>query len=148
MAAVGVAGRIGVVLEQIDVAADAFVGQPLLGVDQQILEHPLPGAVMRDELEQVVTLGRRVLGMTAHVEVQPGTVTQEHVRTAAPRDHPAKEVPGNLVRGQPPVTVKGAGHTEFRLDAHDSSLHISETTCWGMVTVCKRAAGVYNPPST
>ena len=69
MAAVGVARRVGVVLEQVDVAADALVGQPLLGVDQQVFEHPLPGAVVGDQLGQVVTLGGGVLGVAAHVEI-------------------------------------------------------------------------------
>ncbi len=50
VAAVGVARRVGVVLEQVDVAADALVGQALLGVDQQVFEHPLAGAVVGDQL--------------------------------------------------------------------------------------------------
>ena len=69
VAAVRVARRVGVVLEQIDVAADALVGQPLLGVDQQVLEHPLAGAVVGDQLREVVALGGGVLGVAAHVEI-------------------------------------------------------------------------------
>lgn len=83
MAAVGVAGRVGVVLEQIDVAADALVDELLLGVDQQVLEDPLTGAVVGDELEQVVaTGGRGIPGGAADVEVQSGAVAQEDVGTA------------------------------------------------------------------
>ena len=41
VATVGVAGRVGVVLEQVDVAADALLGQPGLGVDHQVLQDPL-----------------------------------------------------------------------------------------------------------
>jgi hypothetical protein len=41
VAAVAVAGGVGVVLEQVDVAGDALFGQALLGVDQQALEDPL-----------------------------------------------------------------------------------------------------------
>jgi hypothetical protein len=63
VATVGVAGRVGVVLEQEDVAADALVGQPALGVDQQVLEDPLARLVVRDQLNQVVALGGRVLGV-------------------------------------------------------------------------------------
>ncbi len=79
VAAVGVARRVGVVLEQIDVAADAFVGKPLLGVDEQVFEHPFAGPVVGDQLHQAVAFGGGVLGMTAHVEVEAGPVTQEHI---------------------------------------------------------------------
>ena len=50
VAAVGVARGVGVVLEQVDVAADALVDQPPLGVDQEVFEDPLAGLVVRDEL--------------------------------------------------------------------------------------------------
>ena len=63
VAAVRVARRVGVVLEQVDVAADALVGQPLLGVDQQVFEHPLARAVVGDQLDQAVALGGGVLGV-------------------------------------------------------------------------------------
>ncbi len=63
MAAVGVARRVGVVLEQVDVPADAFVGESLFGVDQQVFQHPLTGAVMGDQLDEAVAFGCCVLGM-------------------------------------------------------------------------------------
>ena len=62
VAAVGVAGRVGVVLEQVDLARDALVVEPLLGVEQQPLEDPLPRLVVGDQLADVVALGRGVLG--------------------------------------------------------------------------------------
>src|SRR5450432_4161504 len=43
VAAVGVAGRIGVVLEQVDVAGDAFFAQPTFGIDEQALERAFAG---------------------------------------------------------------------------------------------------------
>ena len=128
VAAVGVARGVGVVLEQVDVAADALVGQPLLGVDQQVLEHPLAGAVVGDQLDEVVALGGGVLGVAAHVEVQPRAVAQEDVRAAAPRHDAAEQIPRHLVRAQPAMAVERAGDTEFGLDAHDPSLHTDEPT--------------------
>ena len=86
VAAVGVAGRVGVVLEQVDVAGDAFLVQPPLGVDQQALEDPLPGLVVRDEVHEVVALGRRVLRVGADVEVEPRAVAEEHVADDRPQD--------------------------------------------------------------
>lgn len=43
MAPVGVARRIGVVLEQVDVPADTLLREALLGVDEQLLQYSLPG---------------------------------------------------------------------------------------------------------
>ena len=55
------AQRVGVVLEQVDVAADALVGQPLLGVDQQS-SRPARRPIMGDQLDEVVAFGRRIFG--------------------------------------------------------------------------------------
>jgi hypothetical protein len=125
VAAIRVARRIGVVLEQVDVAADALVGQALLCVDEQVFQHPLARTVVRDQLYQAVALGGGVFGMTAHVEVQPCAITQENVGAPPPGDHPAKQVAGHLVRRQAPMTVERAGDTEFGLDAHNPTLHNS-----------------------
>ncbi len=133
VAAVRVARRVGVVLEQVDVAADALVGEALLGVDQQLFEHPLAGPVVGDQLLQAVALGGRVLGMGADVEVEPRAVLQEHVRAATPGHHPAEQVPRDLVGTQPTMSVKGTRDTELGLDPHDSSLHIFDTTASGRV---------------
>ena len=51
VAAVRVSGRVGVVLEQVDVAGDALLGEASLGVDEQALEDPLPRLVVDDEVE-------------------------------------------------------------------------------------------------
>src|SRR6185503_466867 len=70
VAAVAVAGGVGVVLEQVDVAGDALLGEALFGVDQQALEDALAGLVVDDELGEVVALGGGVLGVAADVEVE------------------------------------------------------------------------------
>ena len=88
VAAVGVAGGVGVVLEEVDVAGDALVVQALLGVDEQSLEDPLPRLVVGDQLDDVVALGGGVLRVAADVEVEPGAVAQEHVARAAPATRP------------------------------------------------------------
>ena len=36
---------VGVVLEQVDVAGNALARQPMLGIDDQILQDPLAGTV-------------------------------------------------------------------------------------------------------
>ena len=84
VAAVGIARRVGVVLEQVNVPGDAFLAQPLVGVHLQALEDPLPRLVVRDEVKDVVALRCRVLRMAAHVEVEPRSVPQEDVAAAAP----------------------------------------------------------------
>jgi hypothetical protein len=98
VAAVGVARGVGVVLEEVDVAADALVHEPPLGVDEQVLQDPLPRLVVGDELRERVALGRGVLGVAADVEVEPGAVAQEHVRRAPPGHDPAEQVARHLVR--------------------------------------------------
>ena len=77
---VGVARRVGVVLEQVDVAADALVGEALFGVDEKVLEHQLSRAIVVDELDETVALGSRVLRMRPYVEVEPRSVLEEHIR--------------------------------------------------------------------
>ena len=125
VAAVRVSGRVGVVLEEIDVATNTLLGESRLGVDQQFFEHTLTGTVVIDQLDEAVALGRRVLRVRTHIQVQAGSVTEEDVGAATPRHDTTEEVTSNLVGAQSPVPVKGAGNAEFRLDTHDSSLHTS-----------------------
>ena len=62
---------VGVVLEKVDVAADPLTEQPLLSVNDQVFEDPLTGPIMVDQLYEAVALGRRVLGVGSHVQVDP-----------------------------------------------------------------------------
>ena len=123
VAAVRVAGRVGVVLEQVDLAGDALVVQPLLRVDEQALEDPLAGPVVGDQIGDGVTLGRGVLRVRADVQVEAGAVAQEHVARASPGHHPAEQVAGHLVRRQPPLPPIGAGDAVLGLEAEDSPVH-------------------------
>src|SRR5581483_6419386 len=128
VATVGIARRVGVVLEQVDVAAYALVGEALLGVDQQVFQDAFAGTVVGDQLDQAVALGGRVLRVTADIEVTPRAVAKEHVAAAAPRQDPAEQIARNLVGRQSAVAVERAGDTEFGLDAHDPTLHAIERT--------------------
>jgi hypothetical protein len=123
VAAVGVAGRVGVVLEQVDVAGDAFLVQPALGVHEQALEDPLPGLVVHDEVDEVVALGRRVFRVRADVEVEPGPVAEEDVRRAAPRHDPPEQVAGDLVRREPALAVERARDAVLVLEPEDAPIH-------------------------
>jgi hypothetical protein len=98
MAAVGVAGRVGVVLEQEDLAGDALLVEAGLGGGEQALQDPFAGLVVGDQLGDRVALGGRVLGVGADVQVQPGPVLQEHVGGTPPGDDPPEQVAGHLVR--------------------------------------------------
>ena len=123
VAAVGVAGRIGVVLEQVDVAFDALLGQPQLRFGHQAFQHPFPGLVVGDRGDQIVTFRGGVFGMAADVEVEPGAVAQEHIRTATPRHHPPKQVSRDLVGRQSALPIEHAGDPVFGFDAVDAPLH-------------------------
>ena len=123
MAAVRVAGRVGVVLEQVDVPADALLAQPGLRPLDQRGEDPLPRLVVDHQFGDVVALGSGVLGMAADVEVEPGAVLQEHVGRAPPAHHPAEEVAGHLVGAEPTLAAQGAGHPVLVLQAVDPLVH-------------------------
>ena len=123
MAAVGVARGVRVVLEEQDVAGDPVLAQALFRLVEEILDDPLARLVVDDELDHVVALGRRVLGMEPGVEVQPGAVLEEHVRVACARDHFLEEIAGDVVRRESALSVQRAGETVLVLEAEDPALH-------------------------
>ena len=123
VAAVAVAGRVGVVLEQVDRAADRLLGEALLGRLDEALQDPLPGLVVDDQLVQRVALRRGVLRVRADVEVQPGAVLQEHVGAAPPADDPAEQVAGDLVGAEPALPAQRARDAVLVLEAEDPPLH-------------------------
>lgn len=63
VAAVGVAGRVRVVLEEVDVARDSFLVQASFGVHQESFENALACFVVRDQFGHIVTFGCRVFRM-------------------------------------------------------------------------------------
>ena len=78
---------------------------------------------MGDELRNGVTLGGRVLGVTADIKVEPRAIAQEHIAAATPRDDLAEQVACDLVGAQAPLPVECAGDAVLGLDAEDPSLH-------------------------
>ena len=123
MAAVGVARRVGVVLEEQDVAGDPVLAEPLLGLVQEVLHDALARLVVDDQVGDVVALGRGVLGMEAGVEVEPRAVLQEDVGVAGARDDLLEEVPRDVVGRQAALAVQGAGEAVLVLEAEDPALH-------------------------
>jgi hypothetical protein len=123
VAAVRVPGRVGVVLEEVDIAGDALLVQAPLGVHEQAFEDPLAGLVVGHELAQVVALGSGVLGVAADVEVEARPVAQEHVAAAAPRHDAAEQVTRDLVRREPALTAEGTGDAVLGLDPEDPPVH-------------------------
>src|SRR6266536_1189648 len=123
VAAVGVAGRVGVVLEQEDLAGDALFALAGLGRGTPALAHASDATVVADEPPPRVTLARGVLGVGADVQVQPGAVLEEHVGRPSPRHHPAEQVAGDLVRGQPALPTERAGNPVLVLEAKDAPVH-------------------------
>ena len=124
VAAVGVAGGVGVVLEQEDDAPDALFAQARLGRHDQVLEYALARLVVDDEVADRVTFGGGVLGVAADVEVETGPVFQEHVGRPAPRHHAPEKVARHLVRAQAALAAKGAGNAVLVLQAEDASFHV------------------------
>ena len=123
---VGVAGRIGVVLEEVDVAGDALFAQPAFGVDQQTFEGALAGLVVHHQVDDVVAFGRRVFGMAPDVEVEACAVAEKDVAGSAPRDDPPKQVPSDLIGRQPPLAVERAGNAVLVLQAENPPVHAGQ----------------------
>ena len=123
VAAVGVADRVGVVLEEVDLAPDALLAQAGLGAADQLGQDPLPRLVVGHDVADLVALGRGVLGVAADIEVEAGPVLQEDVGGAAPADHPAEEVAGHLVGAEPALAAQGEGDAVLVLNAEDALLH-------------------------
>jgi hypothetical protein len=69
MTSIGVAGTVGVVLKQVDVAFDSFFAQAPLSVDNESFQDSLPRAIMMNQLKDVVTFRRCVFGVASHVEI-------------------------------------------------------------------------------
>ena len=106
MAAIRITSRVRVVLEQVNVTSNPLLAEPLLSVYEQAFQDSLASFVMNNGLNDVVAFGCGVLRVTANIEVQPGTVAQEYIRTAAPRDHTSKQVTRDFIRGQAPLPRK------------------------------------------
>ena len=86
VAAVRVTGRVGVVLEEQDVAGDPVFAQPLLGLVQEVLDDALAGLVVDDQLGDVVALRGRVLRVEPGVQIEAGAIFEEDVRVAGARE--------------------------------------------------------------
>ena len=93
MAAVAVARRVGVVLEEEDVFGKPVLAQALLSLVPEVLDDPLARLVVDDELGDVIALGRRVLGVESGVEVEARAVLEEDVGVAGPGDDLLEEIP-------------------------------------------------------
>ena len=139
MAAVTVAGRVGVVLEQIDRAPDRLLGETLLSRLHQALQDPLPRLVMDHQLIQAVALRRGVLRVRPHVEIQPGPVLQKHVGAAPPTHNTTEQVPGHLIRAQPALTAQGARHPVLVLEPVDPALHVANLSVPSTADVAVRS---------
>ena len=123
--AVGVAGRVGVVLEQVDLAPDALFAQPLLGAGEKLLENAFTGFVVRHQVVDGVALGRGVLGVRAHIEVQAGAIGEKDVAAPPPRHHASEEIAGNFVGAEPALAAKSAGDPVLVLDPEYAALHVT-----------------------
>ncbi len=123
VAAVRVARRVGVVLEEVDLAADALLFESLLCGEEQSLQNPLPRLVVGDDVIQAVTLGCGVLRVAADVEVEPGTVLEEHIRGTTPAHDSAEQVPGYLVGREPALPAQRAGDPVLVLDSENAAFH-------------------------
>src|SRR5690606_13737523 len=102
--------------------------EPLLGAGEQLLEDPLTGLVVDDEVVDGVALGRGVLGVRADVEVETGAVGEEDVAAPAPRHDPPEQVASDLVRAEAALATQRARDAVLVLEPEDPSLHRTHAT--------------------
>ena len=140
MASIGVPRGVGVVLEEVDLAADALLAQPLLGAPHQAFEDALPRLVVHDQVGDRVALGCGVLGMAPHVEVEPGAVLEEDVARTSPGDDAPEEVTGDLVGAEAALPPERAGDAVLVLEPEDAPIHTPTVVPPGRrpVPVCPR----------
>ena len=124
MTSVTVACRVGVVLEEVDLASDAFFFQTLFGRLDKRFEDPFAGFVVGNDVFKLVALGSGVLGMTADVQVQPGTVLEEDVGGPSPRHNPTEQIAGYFVRAEASLSAQRASDAVFVFESKDAPIHI------------------------
>src|SRR5215211_5033546 len=148
MAAIGVAVTVGVVLEQIDIAGNALARQPVLSVDDEILEDPFARTIVVDELDQIVAFCGRVLRMGADVEVYPRSVAQKDIAAAPPRHDPPEEIARNFVRSEPSRAARGARDAILCLKSEDSAVHCPPLRVRSVPPRTQPPVRSSNPPSS
>src|SRR2546425_13345591 len=123
VAAVGVAGRVGVVLEQQDISRNAVFPEALFGLVQEVLHDALAGLVVNDQLGDVVAFRGRVLGVEAGIEIEPGPVFEKDIGIPGTGDHLLEQITRDVIRRQTALAVQGAGEPVLVLEAEDAPFH-------------------------
>ncbi len=125
VAAVGVPGRVRVVLERVHPPREAVLRQAGLGPPRERPDESLAGPVVRHQLEEVVALRRGVLRVKPGVHVESSSILQEGVRISRARDDLLEEVSGEHFGRQDRAAVLGARGAVLTLQAEDPALHLT-----------------------
>jgi hypothetical protein len=83
----------------VDIAVDAGLAQPPLGVQAKLLEDPLARLVASDEIEHTVAFGRGIFRMAGRLQAQPRPVPEQHVAAPAPGHRASEDLTRRLVGG-------------------------------------------------
>ena len=120
---VGVAQRIGVVCENVDFSRQPLFAQPFFRRRQTGLQQALAGLVMDDEVQNVVALRRRILGMAAGVLIEPRAIDQERIRRPAVGNQSLKDLAKHLFHRQVNPAVRRENETVLILETENTLLH-------------------------
>ena len=121
MAAVGIAERVRIVLENVDFPGQTFFPQPFFSRRQTGFKKPLTGFIMDDEIKNVVALGGGILRMAAGVLIKPSAVHQKGVGGPAVRNETFKNIPQHLLHRQIYPPVRRKDETVLILQTEDPS---------------------------
>ncbi len=124
MAAVAVPDEVGVVLEDRELPGDALLADLLLGVVLEVLQDPLAGLVVDDQLARRGALGRGVLGVAAGVLVEAGAVLEEDVQEVLGGDQLLEEEADRLLHREGLPPLGGEDDPVLGLDSEDPLLQI------------------------
>src|SRR5262249_38674598 len=111
------------------------------------LQDPLAGPIVRHQVGHRVALGRGVLRVGADIQIEPGAVAQEDVAGPTPGDDPAEQVPGYLIRRQPPLAAVRAGDSVLGLKPEDAPVH-EQTLAAASLTSSLGGAAIRCSPGT
>jgi hypothetical protein len=124
VAPIAIASRISVIAKEVDISANSFFVEPFLSRLHELLKDPLPCLVMGHEVIERVTFSGGILRVRADVQIQTCPICKENIGGPPPRNHPAKQVAGNLVWAQPALASQSASDSVLIFESVDAPVHM------------------------
>ncbi len=124
VATVGIARRVGVVLEQVDVASDALLSESLLGIHTQPFQDPLPA---RSWVINCCTLSHSAVAYSGWLPTSRYSRDRcaEDIAASAPCNNASKQIARYFIGTEPVLSPERAGDAVFGFNSEDAAIHVS-----------------------